>query len=421
VPPERDPHASQELPLPSGRTIVVNSLISIAALAIALAALELAVRVFNLAPTDGTAKAAGGLKAILQFDTVLETRYAPHSATRIISPYGEFDVSYRINGLGLRGAELPKNGKPPDELRVLVAGNSFVEGWGVNEDDEFIRIAERAANAKTAGGKRVRLVNAGISAYGAAQSYLQAKAIWSDVEPDMVLLVLVGTMVNSDDRFLKQARLDDHGIAEGLSADAVLAGGTALAAEHSAVPPLLAALADHSAIARLVAQRLANRAAMDRIKVGDPASDMLAAYRAGPDLLERMYEPTLKHVAALAELARAHGKPFVLVHLPMAFQVSATSWDQGRKAYRMEERIYDSNEEALVKAFCRAHAMQCLFADEAIRAEAQRAGAPPLYFRYDFHFTPSGNRFLGNWLGRELARIAPTNSAQTAQPQQPTR
>ena len=213
-----------ETSLSSSRTtIAVNALVSLIGILVGLAILELAVRLFNLAPLS-EASFGGGLKAILEFDPVLETRYIPRSETRIVSPYGEFDVTYHINSLGLRDSEVAK--KPADEFRVLVAGNSFVEGWGVKDEDEFVRVAEGGMNQQRGEeAKHVRLVNAGIAAYGAAQSYLQVKKIWNEVDPDMVILVVVGTMVNSDFKFLKLARHDADGIAQGLSAEALLSGG----------------------------------------------------------------------------------------------------------------------------------------------------------------------------------------------------
>ena len=137
---------------------------------------------------------------------------------------------------------------------------------------------------------------------------------------------------------------------------------------------------------------------------------MLAAYRSGADVLQQMYEPTLQHAGALAQLSRVHGKRFLLVHLPMAFQVSATAWSEVRKAYRLEPRIYDSNEKAMVKDFCDAHALDCLFADDLIEMQSKGLASEPLYYRYDFHFTAAGNRVIGNWFANELRRtLAFTN------------
>ncbi len=157
--------------------------------------------------------------------------------------------------------------------------------------------------------------------------------------------------------FLRQARRDSNGIAQGLSADAVLSGGTPAWFVSNCNNTVVTPRAPNSAIARLFAERMANRRAMDDIKVGDPETDMLAAYRSGQETLQKMYEPTLRHVNALAQLSRENGKPFLLVHLPMAFQVSPTFWDMGRKAYRMDDRIYDSSEDVMVKNFCAAQTM----------------------------------------------------------------
>ena len=287
-----------------GRSSTVNALVSVIAVSIALFALEVAVRLVNpVAVNDDTGE---GLKAILQFDPTLETRYVPNARTRIVSPYGEFDLNYHINDLGLRDRTL--TGNADGEFRILIVGNSFVEGWGVNEEDGFIRIAEQVINQRSVGKhapKNVRLVNGGLSGYGAAQSYLHAKMLWPLVKPAMVAMVVVGTMVNADFKFLEQARVDANDVAEGLSADAVLSSGKSLSQEKRSVPMFLATLAKYSATAHLVAQRIANQRAMDRIKIGDPETDLLAAYRSDAGVLERMYRPTLRHAQALARLARA--------------------------------------------------------------------------------------------------------------------
>ncbi len=389
--------------MPPLRSIFINVLIALLAIALSLAALEGLVRWFALAPPQ-SASADSGLKTLVTFDQILETRYIPNVSTRIASPWKEYDVNYRTNQLGLRGGDLPA--KQPGELRVLAVGNSFVEGWGVEESQTFAHIAEdalRSAGETAAAPRPVRIVNGGISGYGAAQVNLNSHRLWPAVAPDVVLLAYIGTMVSADAKYLKSAAKDRDGIAQGLSADAVLQGGSAEAAEPgSRLMSWMAAGSRWSALIRLVHNRLANEAEINRIRIGDPLSDLLAAYRTESDV-QRMLQPTLQHVSALADFSRKNGARFIFLYLPMPFQLSDQAWDQGRKAYRLSGGG-DGRERETVAAFCTAQKLDCLFPDDVLREAISREGARSIYYSYDFHLTVEGNRVLGSWLGAQIGQ-----------------
>jgi hypothetical protein len=388
------------------RPLVANVAVAVAAIAVSLVMVEGLVRLFGLAPVI-PAGPERGLKSLLTFDQTLQTRYLPKATTRITSPQGEFDVFYRTNELGLRGAEVPP--KAANEKRVLAVGNSFVEGWGVKEDEAFVSVAQAAANKQQTnpGASKITVVNAGISGYGAAQVYLNTKRIWSATNPDLVLMVLVGTMVSADQQYLRLAHKDSHGIAQGLSADAVLNGGVSEteAVKSRPVAPWIESLSRISATVRLIRNRLANEAEINRIKIGDPETDMLAAYRSDAASLQTMLQPTLQHVAALADWTRQRGAKFTLLYLPMAFQLSPDAWDQGRKAYRLSATRNDDGDIGFIKTFCTDQHLDCLFANDLLHKAIEEQGARKIFYSYDFHMTPEGNRIVGTWLGNDLVKI----------------
>jgi hypothetical protein len=70
-----------------------------------------------------------------------------------------FEHPVRINALGYRGAELSPE-RPPDELRVLLVGDSFVWGHNVQDDSTTPAALEREL-ARACGPSRV--INAGLS------------------------------------------------------------------------------------------------------------------------------------------------------------------------------------------------------------------------------------------------------------------
>lgn len=378
---------------------VANFALTIITFIVALLALEGAVRLAGLAPEQKlVVDTASRLQSILQPDPLREVAFRPDATARVASPQGEFDVEFQTNALGLRDA--PLSGAGADEFRVLVLGNSFVEGWGVEAQQTFLRVAEQQLRRQL-GGRKIRLVNGGQSGYGAAQSYLTAQVLQQQVRPDLIVLVLTGTMAYSDREFLSKARLDANGIAAGLTDPSAFASIAPRKPEPRRAG-FVAGLGNYSALVRLVEQRFTNRAAINAIEAGDPRSDLFAAYRAEQSRVGDIYEPTLRHVGALADFAEANGARFLLVHLPMPFQVSDEEWSEGRQAYRLGEGSFAA-EEAVVKAFCAEQDYPCAFSTGTLKAAAASSAAgQPLYYRYDFHLNARGHRVFGDWLAEQL-------------------
>ena len=88
------------------------------------------------------------------------------------------------NSLGLRGPEIPA--KPADEFRMLSLGESTTFAWGLPGDRNYSSLLE--ASIRTVGGKRVRVLNAGVSGYTLFQgvTYLRHRGL--ALEPDAVLV-----------------------------------------------------------------------------------------------------------------------------------------------------------------------------------------------------------------------------------------
>ena len=58
-----------------------------------------------------------------------------------------------------------------------------------------------------------RLFNAGMTGYGAAQSYLLGQRLLETIETDLIVFVYTSLMPAADHHFLKTAEVDEHGIA----------------------------------------------------------------------------------------------------------------------------------------------------------------------------------------------------------------
>jgi len=89
----------------------------------------------------------------------------------------------RINGLGLRGRETSL-AKPPGTRRVVVLGDSFVFGVGVDEEHLFTsRLAALL-------GPAVEVLNLGVSGYSTDQEYILFQELGPRLGPDLVILVV---------------------------------------------------------------------------------------------------------------------------------------------------------------------------------------------------------------------------------------
>ena len=92
-------------------------------------------------------------------------------------------TEFSTNSLGMRAPEVgPKSGP-----RILVFGDSFTWGWGVNQGDEWVSVLDREL------GDAVEALNCGVNGYGTEGELRFLESIGQPLAPD---LVLVGFFTN---------------------------------------------------------------------------------------------------------------------------------------------------------------------------------------------------------------------------------
>ncbi|KQC11606.1 MAG: hypothetical protein APR62_09520 [Smithella sp. SDB] len=79
----------------------------------------------------------------------------------------EFSNSYFINSVGVRDDELSL-----DHPQIIVSGDSFAMGWGVNQEETFAQLLEQKTG--------MRVLNASVSSYGTAREMIMLKRIPTD-------------------------------------------------------------------------------------------------------------------------------------------------------------------------------------------------------------------------------------------------
>jgi hypothetical protein len=98
----------------------------------------------------------------------------------------EFEVTVNTNDLGLRGRPVPQP-KPPGVYRVAVLGDSFVFGFGV-EDEEALPAQIDAILSNRY--ERIEVLNAGVPGWATDQYSLFLRRRHKEIEADLILLGL---------------------------------------------------------------------------------------------------------------------------------------------------------------------------------------------------------------------------------------
>lgn len=151
---------------------------------------------------------------LLVYDPQLGWRMAPGWSGR--HRHYDFDVRYTLNAEGLRGrafSEPPLSG----QRRVVVVGDSFTFGLGVDDDDTFVaRLA--AADPETA------YLNAGIAGYSTDQQLLYLRDRLRAWRADRLVLVvyLANDLLDNTLRFPLQAEMGKPLLVVGTGGDLVL-------------------------------------------------------------------------------------------------------------------------------------------------------------------------------------------------------
>ncbi len=344
----------------------------------------------------------------------------------------QYDVA--INEMGLREDDLPLE-PPAGQKRVVVVGDSFVEGVGVQAEDRFTEVLEAMLSTPQA---PVEMVNAGLKGTGPLHHGRIFSKLGLKYQPQALLICIYANDID-----------DTSATATVADIDAVINPRTGLLWLLQSVLPRVKTRISMWLMQRRFANRTADGdllGAVERIaKQRGIAQERVDAWKTKlkPELLkaadEGRFNPTILSVgllkpefwevnialkgrgkAQMAALERLHAAtikrardagvevamvyfPSCVTTTPLCHSDEAIAENLGVRTDRSWLRGQAPTVTSL-HAFAKAQQVAFLDLTPTFRGAAA-AGQPPVdYFPHDMHWNPRGNRIAAAAIARFLAR-----------------
>lgn len=368
--------------------MIASLVLAILGLAVALAFVELGVRVLHLVPDrfwEPDPQTGVRLKAGKRGWWTQEER--------------EFVVPVEINRQRLR--DLPRTyAKPAGVLRILVVGDSFVEAMHVRLEHVFTRRLERLLDGVGANHK-VEVISAGVSGWGTASELLWLREEGSKYQPDIVLLHFYpGNDIKNNSPTLEDTLppvYDEN-------------GGLVRVDSKKPQASVSRGLFGRSKAYIFIRQLLLNRRpsflqGLERLGIVRLPPPRVPTMRDGLPVDFGVYQVppsgewldawqrTERLLGATQEAARQIGARFGIVIAAGREQVYPEAWQRILTAYpAAKEKQFDLEQpERWVQQWCLEHQVPCLRLTPAFQAAAQNSSTP-LHFWHDGHWTEEGHR-----------------------------
>lgn len=337
-------------------------------LLLALAVLEGGLRLIGLGPQP----------TLGQFDPQLGWVKTP--GAKVHRKTSEFDVHFEINALGLRDDPMASAAKPAGKLRVLMLGDSFVQGYTVERHDLFVDILENWWQSE---GREVDVVNAGTEGYSTDQEALWLSGPGRAFQPDVVLLFpyendLYWNGATAYDRFQKP-RINEDGKPE---------------------PRVLADPGEKSAFQKTALGSLIEKLSTPRkswTPDGGHALDMESAafFHEPPEFMKEALARTRGALLHAQQTCKELGARLVVVPIPHKACVQQDAREAlGRYLGVDAARWSPEQPSETFLGLCKELSIETI--------DARKGLAGELYFQRDWHFNPAGNRAFAKVLHDEL-------------------
>jgi lysophospholipase L1-like esterase len=164
--------AREAAPAKSGRSVIANATLALAALIAVFAAAEAVIRAVYHPENLGT---------VIRFDPSTGWSLMPGATLHSVDNIRDLEYTIHVNSMGLRDREFSQE-KPDGKRRVVFIGDSFAFGVGVDEGWRCSDFVARALDDDC------EVINASVCGWGTDQELIHYERFVRKLEPDAVVL-----------------------------------------------------------------------------------------------------------------------------------------------------------------------------------------------------------------------------------------
>ncbi|MHC4937498.1 MAG: SGNH/GDSL hydrolase family protein [Planctomycetota bacterium] len=308
-----------------------------------------------------------------EFDPELGWRKVPNGGGRHRTE--EYEVEERFNSEGLRGPEF-EIGKPPGAKRILLLGDSFVEGYTVPFEKTVGEVIRRETG--------VEVINGGTGGYSTDQELLFFLRDGQRYAPDVTILFFYVNDIwfNAQNRYWRGSKPLFR-----------IAQDGSLVRTNPVLPPPDAGRSAASWFEkRSQLYRLAS-GVRRRLRTRKAAAPPFRFYRhEWNSELNAAWKLTVRLLGDLDRSVRESGSRFLVVHIPPNFRVHDDApAPEGDDLGRVERELASA---------CRDAGIELVLLRERMRKDGRR-----FYFEVDRHWNEAGHEFAGRIVAERVRRL----------------
>lgn len=309
--------------------------------------------------------------------------------------YGGHQAMVHTNSLGFRDDEHDVQ-RSDDAFRIVVLGDSFVWGFGVDNQDIFTVHLRNALS-------HVEVINLGVTGYNLSQTHQLLRQTGLAYEPDLVVVVVCQNDITTS-RIPSPPEPSDERAEEAT-------GGRWLKQQ----------LTQQLLLYDLVRETVGRNKKLARFMVDVGLKEGLGGYDqldvnvrpallTYPEPLKKEWNSATAELRSIHETCRAHGIPVLVAAIParQAIEEDAMLATLSYVDYEPEDFAWDKPYRNLGE-YCDAMGVSYVNGYPTFRQSE-----PPLYLRHDMHFNPAGHQLFAELLAPEIDRLL--TSGQVAAP-----
>jgi len=305
---------------------------------------------------------------------------------------GSFTYAFSTNSRGLRDREYSEMTAPEGQRRIVVLGDSFAWGWGVENQEIFTeRVESILADTD--------VINLGVTGYGLRQEIDYLKREGLSYQPDIVVLAFCLNDIFRPQRVAKAA--DGHTHPAGKSrapASFLLDAKQALYQRSSLYRVVINGVNTNKVLVRwLVALGIKGSLA----GFEDLDINLMPALNQYPSQLDDSWAITKAEILELKKVTRDASSRLVIAMIPSVQSIEPKTFEHAIAYSEFDANDFDLGKPYRIFAEF-ANANQIELVNPFDRFREARAGKQSLYLRYDMHFNSAGHELFAQALAEYL-------------------